>query len=150
MANTYTQIYIHIVLPVKEWKKNIRIEFQEELHEYITGIIQNQNHKLLAINSTSNHIHIFCQINPKIIISDFVRDIKSNSSRYINRKKWLKEKFQWQEGFGVFSYSHSQLDSMIKFIQNQEKYHQQRSFKDEYINLLRKFDIEYDTRFIFD
>ena len=150
MANTYTQIYIHIVLSVKEWKKDIKKEFQEELHKYITDIIQNQNHKLLAVNSTSDHIHIFCRINPKMIISDLVRDIKSNSSRYINRKKWLKEKFQWQEGFGAFSYSHSQLDPMIKYIQNQENFHQQRSFKDEYLDLLRKFDIEYDTRFIFD
>ena len=150
MAKTYTQIYIHIVFSVKSWTKLISKAFQEELHKYITGIIQNNDQKLLAVNTMPDHIHIFIGLKPNIAISDLVRDVKSNSSKFINEKKWLKVKFHWQEGFAAFSYSQSQLSNVINYIQNQEKHHITKTFREEYIELLNLFCVDYDSRYIFD
>jgi len=140
MANTYTQIYIHIVFAVEGRYNLIRDEFREELHKYITGIIQNEKHKLIIINSMIDHVHILIGIKPDSNLSDLVRDIKANSSKLINEKKWIKGRFNWQEGFGAFSYSHSQLDDVANYIRNQKKHHTKRSFRDEYIELLEKFN----------
>jgi putative transposase len=149
MANTYTQIYIHIVFAVEGRYNLIRDEFREELHKYITGIIQNEKHKLIIINSMTDHVHILIGIKPDNNLSDLVRDIKANSSKLINEKKWIKGRFNWQEGFGAFSYSHSQLDTVANYIRNQKKHHTKRSFREEYIELLEKFNIEYDPKYIF-
>jgi REP element-mobilizing transposase RayT len=150
MANTYTQIYIHIVFAVQDRQSIIRKECKEELHKYITGIIRNKDQKLIAINSMSDHIHILIGMKPNIALSDLVRDIKANSSKFINEKNWVRGRFNWQEGFGAFSYSHSQLNGIANYIQNQEKHHSKKSFKEEYLEILKKFNVEYDMEYVFD
>ena len=150
MANTYSQIYIHIVFAVKGRQNLIRAEIREELHKYITGIITNRDQKLLSIFCMLDHTHLLIGLKPSISISDLVRDIKAGSSKFINDKKLIKGKFSWQEGFGVFSYSRSQIDTVIKYIQNQEKHHHKKSFKEEYIDFLEKFAVEYDERYLFE
>ena len=149
MANTYTQIYIHIVFAVEGRQNLIKKENKEELQKYITGIIRNKNQKLIAINIPPDHGHIFIGMKPSIALSDLVRDIKNNSSTFINEKKWLRGKFNWQEGFGAFSYGHSQIDTIARYIQNQEKHHQKKTFKQEYLEILRKFNVEYDEKYLF-
>ena len=149
MANTYTQIYIHIVFAVQGRRNVIGKDRKEELHKYITGIIRNKQQKLIAINSMPDHVHIFIGMKPNIALSDLVRDMKNNSSAFINEKKWGKGKFRWQEGFGAFSYAHSQINAVVKYIQDQEKHHARRSFKDEYLEMLRRFNVEYDERYLF-
>jgi REP element-mobilizing transposase RayT len=150
MASTYTQIYIHIVFAVKGRQSLIRKENKEELHKYITGIVRNKKQKMLAINSMPDHTHIFIGMKPNIALSDLVRDIKSNSSAFINEKKWVRGKFNWQEGFGAFSYGHSQIDTVIKYIHDQEKRHAKMTFKEEYLGLLKKFAVEYDEKYLFE
>ncbi|MBK7499732.1 MAG: IS200/IS605 family transposase [Ignavibacteriales bacterium] len=150
MANTYSQIYIHIVFAVKGRQNLIRAEIREELHKYITGIITNRDQKLLSLFCMLDHTHLLIGLKPSISISDLVRDIKAGSSKFINDKKLIKGKFSWQEGFGVFSYSRSQIDTVIKYIQNQEKHHHKKSFKEEYIDFLEKFAVEYDERYLFE
>lgn len=149
MANTYTQIYIHIVFAVQGRICLIKKIYQEELHKYITGIIRNKGQKLLAIHCMPDHIHIFIGMKPSLALSDLVRDIKSNSSSFINDKKWIAGKFNWQEGFGAFSYGHSQINSVIQYIQNQEQHHAKKSFRDEYVQMLKKFQIDYDEQYLF-
>ena len=149
MANTYTQIYIQAVFAVQSRQNLISKDHKEELHKYITGIIRNKKQKLIAIKSMPDHIHIFIGMRPSIALSDLIRDIKSNSSSFINEKRWFRGKFNWQEGFGAFSYGHSQIDAIIKYIQNQEKHHAKKTFKEEYLKMLKKFNIEYDDKYLF-
>jgi putative transposase len=149
MANTYTQIYIQVVFAISGKRSLIRKDFKVELYKYITGIVKNNKQKLIAINGIEDHIHIFIGLKPDICLSDLVRDIKANSSRFINEKKFTKLKFAWQDGFGAFSYSHSQIDSVVKYINNQEEHHKKKTFKEEYLDLLEKFNIEYDDRYLF-
>lgn len=150
MANTYSQIYTHIVFAVKGRLNLINPNIREELHKYITGIITNRDQKLLSIFCMPDHTHLLIGLKPSINISDLVRDIKAGSSKFINDKKLIKGKFSWQEGFGVFSYSRSQIDTVIKYIQNQEKHHRKKAFKEEYIDFLEKFAVEYDERYLFE
>ena len=150
MANTFTQLYIQVVFAVKGRLNQLKKENKEELHKYIAGIIRNNNQKLLRINSVSDHIHILIGLKPDMALSDLVRDIKANSSRFISEKKWVKGKFNWQEGFGAFSYSHSHMDRVIKYIDRQEEHHRRKTFKEEYLLLLKKFNVEYDTRYVFE
>lgn len=150
MPNTYTQIYIQIVFTVKGRENLISKNNQEELHKYITGIIQNRDQKLYAIFCMPDHIHLLVSMKPSINISDLVRDIKANSSKFINDKKWVIGKFNWQEGFGAFSYSKSHVDNVVKYILNQEEHHKKVSFKDEYIDFLKKFEVEYDEKYLFE
>ena len=150
MANTYSQIYIHIVFAVKGRQNLIRAEIREELHKYITGIVTNRDQKLLSIFCMPDHTHLLIGLKPSISISDLVRDIKAGSSKFINDNKLIKGRFSWQEGFGVFSYSRSQIDTVIKYIQNQEKHHHKKSFKEEYVELLKKFEVEYDEKYLFE
>jgi REP element-mobilizing transposase RayT len=150
MANTYSQIYIHIVFAVMGRQNLISQKHKEELHKYITGIITNNGQKLLEVNVMPDHTHILISMEPDICISDLVRDIKSNSSGLINDKKWVAGKFSWQKGFGVFSYSHSQLDSIIKYINNQESHHKKKTFKEEYVEMLEKFYVKYDDKYLFE
>jgi putative transposase len=149
MANTYTQIYIHIVYAVENRISLIKDQWREELHKYITGIIQNNKHKLIAINSMADHIHIFIGMKPIQALSDLLQDIKEYSSKWINRNKFVLGHFNWQAGYGAFSYSHSHIDSVVKYIQNQKRHHQKKTFRQEYIEFLEKFHVEYDERYIF-
>ena len=150
MANTYTQLYIQIVFAVKGRENLIAKKYKEELHKYITGIVQKRNNKLLAIHVMPDHAHIFIGLHPTQSISDLARDIKSASSMFINEKGWVRGQFNWQVGFGAFSYSRSQIDSVVKYIDNQEEHHKRRTFKEEYIEFLKKFEIEYDERYLFE
>ena len=150
MANTFTQIYIQIVFSVKNRHSLIPKNKKEELHKYITGVVQNKKCKMLAVNSVSDHIHIFVGLHPSICVSDLVKGIKISSNEKITEKKWIKTKFEWQDGFGAFSYSKSQVDSVCKYIMNQEEHHKKVSFKEEYINFLEKFGIDYNPKYVFD
>ena len=127
----------------------IRNEHKEEIYKYITGIVRNDGNKLIAINGMADHVHILLGLKPDTALSNLVRDIKSNSTNFINERRFASGKFSWQEGYGAFSYGRSQLDSIIRYIQNHEKHHGRRSFKDEYLSLLRKFEIEFDGRYVF-
>lgn len=150
MANTYSQIYIQVIFAVKGRQNLLRRENREELHRYITGIVRNNKQKLIRINSVQDHIHILLGMKPDIALSDLVRDIKANSSRFINEKRWARGRFNWQEGFGAFSYSDSHLDRVIKYIDKQEEHHRRKTFRAEYLSLLDKFQVEYDQRFVFE
>ncbi len=150
MANTYSQITIHIVFAVKYRENLLKTKHKKELYKYISGIIKNKNQKLLAINGASDHVHILIGMSPSITLSDLVRDIKNNSSKFINDKKWILGKFQWQEGYGAFSYSRSQRPEIINYINNQEEHHKKASFREEYLNILKKFDVEYNDEYLFE
>lgn len=150
MANTYSQVYIQIVFAVKGRQNLIEKQNREELHKFITGIVSNRGQKLLAIFAMPDHVHILIGLKPNVSISDLVRDIKAGSSKFINDKKWINTKFNWQEGFGAFSYSKSNLDAVVNYILNQEEHHKKRTFKDEYLDFLEKFEIEYDTKYLFE
>lgn len=150
MANTYTQLYIQTVFAVRGRANLIPPKFKEELQKYTTGIIQNRKHKLLAINVMPDHVHIFFSYHPAQPLPDLLRDIKSNTSKFINEKQWFAGKFEWQEGYGAFSYSRSHIDNVIKYINNQEEHHKKFSFKDEYLKLLEKFGINYNEKYLFD
>ncbi len=149
MPNTYTQIHIQFVFAVKFRNGLINQSFKGELYQYISGILKQHNHKLLAINGMPDHLHIFIGMRPTQSISDLMQDIKGNSSKWINEKKFLKIKFEWQEGYGAFSYSKSHVNTVIEYIKNQEEHHKKESFRDEYLKFLKAFEIEYDERYIF-
>ena len=149
MANTYTQIHIQAIFAVKKRTGFIQKEWKDELYKYITGIIQMHEHKLLAINGMAEHLHIFFGMRPTQSLSDFMQDIKGSSSKWINEKKFIKDKFEWQQGYGAFSYSKSQVLKVIDYVQNQEKHHQKITFLEEYKTFLEKFEINYDERYVF-
>ncbi len=149
MANTYTQIHLQVIFAVKKRTGLIQKEWKDELYKYITGIVQAQDHKLLAINGMPDHLHIFFGMRPIQSLSDLMQDIKQDSSKWINNKKITKEKFEWQQGFGAFSYSKSQASRVIDYVQNQEVHHRKIRFLEEYKSFLEKFEIEYDERYIF-
>ncbi|UHO40411.1 IS200/IS605 family transposase [Chryseobacterium capnotolerans] len=150
MANTYTQIYIQIVFAVKGRQNLISKENREELHRLITGIVSNRNQKLFAVFAMPDHVHILISMNPTMSVSDLVRDIKAGSSKFINEKRWMNGKFNWQEGYGAFSYSKSGVDSVVKYILNQEEHHKKKTFREEYLDFMSKFEIEYDSNYLFE
>lgn len=149
MANTYTQIYIQVVFAVSARQCLIMKEFKEELYKYMAGIIRDENQKLIAINGTSDHVHILIGLKPDMALSSLVKQIKTSSSNFINSKRWVRGRFSWQEGFGGFSYSHSHLNRVAKYIENQDAHHARKSFKEEYIEMLTKFNVEYDNQYLF-
>jgi putative transposase len=149
MANTYSQIYIQIVFAVDGRLSLIRPEFKAELFKYMTGIVRNQGQKLIAINGMSDHVHVLIGLKPAMALANLVRDIKADSSEFINRKKLVRGRFSWQEGYGAFSYGHSQLDTIIRYIQNQELHHRRRTFKDEYLAWLKKFEVSFERKYLF-
>jgi putative transposase len=149
MANTYTQIHIHFVFAVKFRHGIIQSKWKEDLYKYMTGIIQNDNHKLLAINGMPDHIHILIGLRPAQSISDLMKDVKQSSSKWINENKLTNGHFEWQEGYGVFSYSKSQIGQVVNYIQNQELQHKKKTFREEYLDFLEKFEVDYDDKFIF-
>jgi putative transposase len=150
MANTYSQIYLHVVFSVKGRQNLIHKDWKDELYKYICGITNGKEQKVYAIGGVADHIHILVSIKPNIALSDLVRDIKANSSKWINEREFIKGKFKWQEGFGAFSYAQSQLDNVIAYINNQEQHHRKKLFKDEYIELLQKYNVNYDDRYLFE
>ena|ERR1035437_7985065 len=150
MPGTYSQIYIQIVFAVKGRENLISNTWKDELHKYIVGIINGKGQKPIIVNGMPDHIHVFIGLKPSIAISDLVRDIKNNSSNFINEKKWVKGKFAWQEGYGAFSYSHSQIENVYNYILNQEEHHKKTIFREEYINFLKDFKVEYNEKYLFD
>lgn len=150
MPNTYTQLYIQIVFAVKGRQNLIQENNRVELQKFITGIVQNREQKLLSIYAMPDHIHILVGLKPNIDISDLVRDIKAGSSKFINDSKWINGKFNWQEGYGAFSYSKSQIDTVVNYIINQKEHHKTKTFKEEYLDFLHKFEIEYDEKYLFE
>lgn len=150
MPGTFSQIYIQIVFAVKGRENLIDKKWKDELYKYISGIITNKGQKSIIVNGVSDHIHIFVGLKPSMAISDLVRDIKNNSSNFVNDKKFVKGKFSWQEGYGAFSYAHSQIENVYNYILNQEVHHQQKTFKEEYLEFLHKFQIEYNEKYLFE
>lgn len=148
MANTYTQLYMQFVFAVQNRISLIQPRWEAELYRYIGGIVKNHKHKLIAINGMPDHVHLFVGFHPTQSISDFMRIVKGESSEWINNKKFVLGKFQWQEGYGAFSYGRSQIDDVYQYIQNQKQHHKVRPFQEEYKLLLKKFEISFDERYI--
>ncbi|WP_439475332.1 IS200/IS605 family transposase [Algoriphagus formosus] len=147
--STYSQIYIQLVMAVKGRHSLISLSWEEELYKYITGIITNKGQKLIAINGMTDHIHILIGMKPSCCLSDLVREVKKASNIFINEKKFRRIKFEWQEGYGAFSYSHSSLDQVATYIQNQKEHHRKKSFREEYIEFLKKFEVDYEPKYLF-
>ncbi|MBE2219762.1 MAG: IS200/IS605 family transposase [Ignavibacteria bacterium] len=150
MPNTFTQIYIHIVFAVRNRNALINQSWEDKLYKYITGTVQKSGQKMLRINGIPNHIHFLIVMKPDCRISDLVRETKKSSSSYIKENKLTKFNFQWQTGYGAFSVSHSQLDKMINYIIIQKEHHKRKTFKEEYIDFLNKYMIEYDEKYLFE
>jgi putative transposase len=149
MANTYTQIHIQCVMAVKYRQSLINRQWREQVHQYITGIVQNNGHKLLAVNSMPDHLHLFFGFRPTQSLSDLMRMVKGDSSEWINKEDFIKSQFNWQDGYGAFSYSRSHVKNVIEYILNQEKHHQKKTFLEEYQQILDQFEVDYDERYIF-
>jgi putative transposase len=149
MPNTFTQLYIHCVFAVKYRKATIQPAWEERLHKYITGTLQNNGHKLLAINSMPDHLHFFVGLNPNQSISEMMRLAKGDSSEFVNKEKFTESKFYWQEGYGAFSNSRSQIDSVVKYIMNQKQHHSKKTFREEYLDILKDYAVDYDEKYIF-
>ncbi len=150
MANTFSQIYLQFVFAVQHRLNLIPQQHKDELHKYISGLVRARDAKMLAINCMPDHAHIFTGFKPTIYMPDFVKEIKVESNEFIVGKGWVGPHFNWQEGYGVFSYSRSHIDRVIKYIHNQEKHHRKKTFKKEYIDTLDKFEVSYQKRFLFD
>jgi REP element-mobilizing transposase RayT len=149
MPNTYTQIHIQFVFAVKHRAAIIHDSWKVELFKYITGIVETNKHKMICINCVSDHLHLLIGVRPHQSISDLMQDVKGSSSKWINEKKFLNSKFEWQEGYGAFSYAKSPVKNVIEYINNQEMHHQKRTFREEYLEFLKKYDIDYDERYVF-
>lgn len=149
MAGTFLQIYIQVVFAVQNREAMISKSWEEELYKYITGIVRNKQQKLMAVNGMPDHIHLFIGMKPSCCLSDLVREIKKSSNEFIAEKKFSKFKFNWQEGFGAFSYSHSQIDSVVKYILNQKEHHKKQTFREEYLDFLKKFEIKFKDEYLF-
>jgi len=149
MANTFTQIHIQCVVAVKFRQSIIDPGWKERLQQYITGIVQNSSHKMIAINSMPDHLHLFFGFRPNQSLSDLMRDVKGESSEWINKEKLTPSIFRWQEGYGAFSYSRSQIKTVAEYIENQEEHHRKKTFLEEYKDFLNRFEVEYDERYIF-
>ena len=150
MAGTFSQIYIQIVFAVKGRESFISNNWKTDLHKYIAGIIKGKKQKPIIVNGMPDHIHAFVGLRPAMALSDLVRDIKNNSSNFINDNKLVKGKFSWQEGYGAFSYSHSHIGNVYDYILNQERHHKKKTFRDEYHEFLKKFEVEFDEKYLFE
>ncbi|MRT92715.1 IS200/IS605 family transposase [Ancylomarina sp. 16SWW S1-10-2] len=150
MPGTFSQVYIQIVFAVRGRENLISKTWNTELHKYISGIITNKGQQPIIVGGMPDHIHVFVGLKPSMSISDLVRDIKNNSSNFINSKKFVKGKFSWQEGFGAFSYGHSQIDQVYNYILNQEQHHHKTTFKEEYLQFLKRFEVDYDEKYLFE
>ncbi|MBK8701953.1 MAG: IS200/IS605 family transposase [Saprospiraceae bacterium] len=150
MANTYTQLYVQFVFSVKGFENVIKEKFRDELEKVMCGIITNHNCKTYAIYCNPDHTHILVGMHPTLAPSKLMEQVKSGSSKWLNEKKYIPGKFLWQDGFGAFTYSKSQIDVVVKYILNQPEHHKKQSFKDEYLSLLQNFEIDYDERYLFE
>ena len=150
MPGTFSKIYIQVIFAVKGRQNLINNSWKTDLHKYIAGIIKGKNQKPIIVNGMSDHIHAFIGLKPAMSISDLVRDRKNNSSNFVNDNKLIKGKFGWQDGYGAFSYSHSHIDNVYNYILNQEKHHKKKTFKEEYLEFLKKFEVEYDEKYLFE
>jgi len=150
MANTYTQCYFHLVFAVKNRNALIRKEWKDEMEKYITGIVQNYKHKLLAIGSMPDHIHIYFGYNINHLIPDLVEEIKTSGNKWIKDNQLSKFRFEWQKGYGAFTHSRSHLDRVVKYVLNQEEHHRKRTFREEYLSILKQHEVEYKDEYVFD
>jgi len=150
MAGTFSQIYIQIVFSVKGRENLILKEWKDELHKYIAGIIKNKGQKPIIVNGVPDHIHVFIGLKPSMSISDMVRDIKNNSSNFINDHKLVNGKFSWQEGYGAFSYAHAQIETVYNYILNQAEHHRKKTFREEYLDFIKEFNVEYNEKYLFE
>jgi REP element-mobilizing transposase RayT len=150
MAGTFSQIYIQAVFAVKG-RDNLLLEaWRNDVFKYMAGIITEKNQKSIIVNGVANHVHLLIGLKPVMPLSELMRDIKNNTTHFINDKQLIKGKFSWQEGYGAFSYSHSQLDSVYQYILNQEEHHRKKTFKEEYLGFLQKFEIDHDEKYLFE
>ncbi|NVK84382.1 MAG: IS200/IS605 family transposase [Cytophagia bacterium] len=149
MANTYTQLHIHVVFAVQNRKSLIRPEWANDLYKYITGIIQNHKHRVLQINGMPDHVHILLGLRPSQALSELMKQVKQDSSKWINQQGYVRGKFSWQTGYGAFSYSKSQVPQVIRYIQNQKDHHKTKSFQEEYLEFLKAFQIDFNETYIF-
>ena len=150
MANTYTQSYFHLVFAVKNRDALIKNEWKSDLEKYMTGIVQNHQHKMLAVFCMIDHVHILIGYNVNQLIPDLVEELKTSSNAQIKNKRFTKFKFEWQKGYGAFTHSHSQIDTVVKYILNQEKHHKKKSFREEYLEMLEKNDVTFNQEYLFD
>jgi len=150
MPNTYTQMYAQIVFTPKGRENLILSTFEERLYQYMTAIVQNKGQKMIAINGMPDHIHLFIGFKPSIAISDLVRDVKANSAKFINEHRLLPGRFAWQDGFGCFTYAHSQLDAVAKYVMQQKEHHRTKSFRNEYLDFLEKFVVPFEEKYLFE
>ena len=149
-SGTFSQIYIQLVFVVKGRENLLQRNFREEVFKYMSGIVKAKGQKSIIINGVEDHVHLFIGLKPSMRLSDLVRDIKNNTTNFINEKKFVVGRFSWQEGYGAFSYSQSHIDNVYKYILNQEIHHQKKSFKEEYLELLERFEIDYKEEYLFD
>jgi len=149
MANTYTQIHIQAVFVVQNRQSLIDKIWEDELYKYITGIVQNHGHKMLQINGMPDHVHLLIGMRPTQSLSDLMKIVKGDSSKWINKKGLQQHRFSWQSGYGAFSYSKSDVSKVIQYIKNQKLHHKTKTFQAEYLELLKSNDVEYDERYIF-
>jgi REP element-mobilizing transposase RayT len=149
MANTYTQIHIHYVFAPKYREAILDQSWRPELFAYITGVVHNNGHKVLQINGMADHVHLFIGLRPTQFVADLIKQVKEDSSGWINKKRFVPQYFNWQEGYGAFSHSKSQVQKVVKYIQEQEEHHAKISFLEEYVDMLKKFGIAFDERYIF-
>ena len=149
-SGTFSQIYIQLVFVVKGRENLLKKTYREEVFKYMSGIVKAKGQKSIIINGVEDHVHLFIGLKPSMRLSDLVRDIKNNTTNFINEKRFVMGKFAWQEGYGAFSYSQSHIDNVYQYILNQEIHHQKKSFKEEYMELLEKFKIDYKEQFLFD
>ncbi len=150
MANTYTQLYIQIVFAVKGRYNLIPNAHKEEVYSYMAGIIRKRNHKVIIINGIPDHVHIFIGLNPAQSLSKLVNEVKTATTKFIKQQSWMRYNFAWQIGFGAFSYSRSHIDAVYKYLKNQERHHQKQTFREEYLNFLKKFEIDYKEEYLFE
>ena len=150
MANTFSQIYLQFVFAVRHRQSLIPTEHKEELHKYITALVQNRKAKMIAVHCMPDHTHLFVGFRPSISISDFIKEIKVESNEFLNNQSWMKSKFNWQEGYGVFSYGHSQIDTVVKYVLNQEQHHKKKTFRAEYLEFLDRFQIPFEEKYLFE
>ncbi len=149
MAGTFSQIYVQYVFAVSGRQNLLHKEWRTEVFKYISGIIREKNQKPIIVNGVGDHVHAFVGLRPSVNMADLVRDIKNSSTNFINKNKFVKGHFEWQEGYGIFSYSHSHIHDVYQYIANQEEHHYKKSFKEEYIEFLKRFEIEYDEKYLF-
>ena len=150
MASTFSQIYIQLIFAVQGRNSMISNSWETELFKYISGIINNKNQKLLSINGMPDHIHILIGMKPSCCLSDLVRDVKKSSNEWVNAQRFSRSKFKWQDGYGAFSYSHSNFGNVIRYIENQKIHHKKKSFREEYLEFLEKFQIEFKDEYLFE